>query len=98
MRTTAIGIGMTALIAFACASAQAQSWMPPAEKERCPSKWGAGDERGSGNHMKPASVLKAAKLIHESPDFTRTWKAWHTERAAAAAKEPTGSRKRRKKT
>ena len=63
MRTTAIGIGISALFAFASAAAQAQSWMPPAEAQRCPSKWGAGDERGSGNHMKPASVLKAAKLI-----------------------------------
>jgi 16S rRNA (uracil1498-N3)-methyltransferase len=35
------------------ATAQAQSWQPPAERQRCPSKWGAGDERGSGNHMKP---------------------------------------------
>ena len=63
MRATAVRIGMTGLFAFACAAAQAQSWMPPPESQRCPSKWGAGDERGSGNHMKPASVLKAAKLI-----------------------------------
>ena len=35
----------------------------PAENQRCPSKWGAADERGSANHMKPASVLNAAKLI-----------------------------------
>ena len=28
-----------------------------------PSKWGAADERGSGNHMKPASVLRATQLI-----------------------------------
>jgi len=41
----------------------AQTWKPPAESERCPSKWGAGDERGSANHMKPASVLAATKLI-----------------------------------
>jgi kynurenine formamidase len=41
----------------------AQSWRPPAESERCPSKWGAGDERGSGNLMKPETVLKAAQLI-----------------------------------
>ena len=33
------------------------------ESKRCPSKWGAADERGSGNHMKPASVLNAVKLI-----------------------------------
>ena len=41
----------------------AQSWTPPSEAQRCPSKWGAGDERGSGNLMKPEQVLKAAKLI-----------------------------------
>ena len=43
--------------------ATAQSWTPPSESQRCPSKWGAGDERGSGNLMKPEQVLKAAKLI-----------------------------------
>ena len=43
--------------------AAAQSWQPPAESERCPSKWGAGDERGAANHMKPAAVLTAARLI-----------------------------------
>jgi kynurenine formamidase len=45
------------------ATADAQSWKPPADNQRCPSKWGAGDERGSGNHMKPESVLKATRLI-----------------------------------
>ena len=59
MKTAAIRLSVNALIAFACAGAQAQSWMPPPESQRCPSKWGAGDERGSANHMKPASVLKA---------------------------------------
>jgi hypothetical protein len=43
--------------------ATAQSWTPPTESQRCPSKWGAADERGSGNLMKPEQVLKAAKLI-----------------------------------
>ena len=43
--------------------AGAQTWKPPAESERCPSKWGASDERGSANHMKPALVLNAARLI-----------------------------------
>ena len=43
------------------ASAQ---WRPPAESQRCPSKWGAGDERGSGNHMKnPETLLRGARLI-----------------------------------
>ena len=44
-------------------AAPAQTWKPPAESERCPSKWGAGDERGSANHMKPDAVLNAARLI-----------------------------------
>lgn len=45
------------------ASAYAQSWRPPADDQRCPSKWGAGDQRGSANHMKPETVLRAARLI-----------------------------------
>ena len=40
-----------------------QSWRPPTESERCPSRWGADDERGSMNHQKPAAVLKATRLI-----------------------------------
>src|SRR2546426_29532 len=44
-------------------ASHAQSWRPPAENQRCPSKWGAGDERGSGNHMKPETVLRATRLI-----------------------------------
>jgi kynurenine formamidase len=51
--------------AFSAASSaiQAQSWQPPADDQRCPSRWGASDERGSGNHMKPETVLRAARLI-----------------------------------
>jgi kynurenine formamidase len=45
------------------ASANAQSWQPPADDQRCPSKWGASDQRGSANHMKPETVLRAARLI-----------------------------------
>ena len=43
--------------------AGAQTWKPPAESARCPSKWGASDERGAANHMTPAAVLNAARLI-----------------------------------
>ena len=55
----------TLATAFACVAAQAQAptWTVPAESVRCPSKWGAADERGSANHMKPASVLRATQLI-----------------------------------
>ena len=51
------------LVGTVAAQAQAPSWTVPPESQRCPSKWGAGDERGSGNHMKPQTVLNAVKLI-----------------------------------
>ena len=47
----------------AAGAVAAQGWRPPAENRRCPSKWGAGDERGAANHMKPETVLRATKLI-----------------------------------
>jgi kynurenine formamidase len=56
-------MALAAVSALTCAPALAQSWTVPPESQRCPSKWGAGDERGSGNHMKPASVMRAAQLI-----------------------------------
>ena len=40
-----------------------QQWEMPSDAQRCPSKWGAKDEIGSGNLMKPEMALKAAKLI-----------------------------------
>src|SRR5260221_7464976 len=42
----------------------AQAWNVAPESQRCASKWRAGDERGSGNHMKnPQNVLRGARLI-----------------------------------
>ena len=52
-----------AMALFSASVANAQTWTVPTPAERCPSKWGAGDERGSANHMKPESVLKATRLI-----------------------------------
>ena len=69
MRPTASTIAITCLIlvnlAFATSDARAQSWSPPPREERCPSKWGAGDELGAVNHMGPETVLRAAGLIRE---------------------------------
>jgi kynurenine formamidase len=45
------------------APAGAQGWNTPTDAQRCPSKWGAGDTRGSANHVKPASVLAAMQLV-----------------------------------
>ena len=50
-------------IASTAVAQQAPTWSPPAEKDRCPSKWGAGDERGAVNHIGPATVMNAIKLI-----------------------------------
>jgi kynurenine formamidase len=49
--------------------AAAQTWQPPTDSQRCPSKWGAGDQRGAGNHMKPETVLRAARLIKTGEVF-----------------------------
>src|SRR5260370_26481037 len=49
--------------AVAQTPSQTPSWLPPADSARCPSKWGAGDERGAANHMKAQTVLNAVKLI-----------------------------------
>src|SRR6266581_2312056 len=50
-----LGLGGTAL--------HAQTWQMPPDSQRCPSKWGADDQRGSGNLMKPETVLRATRLI-----------------------------------
>jgi len=65
MRMSTIALGLAAVVGASSAvfAQQAPTWSPPAEKERCPSKWGDKDERGSMNHQKAAAVLKAASLI-----------------------------------
>jgi kynurenine formamidase len=64
MKRITMGVIVSVVVMMATAAhAQAPSWTVPDESKRCPSKWGAADERGSGNHMKPASVLNAVKLI-----------------------------------
>jgi kynurenine formamidase len=65
---------LTALIAaaslgFGVGEAAAQGWQPPADSARCPSKWGAADQRGSANHMKPETVLRAVRLIKTGEVF-----------------------------
>jgi kynurenine formamidase len=47
----------------AAGAAGAQTWRPPTDAERCPSPWGAADERGAGNLKGPELVLRAARLI-----------------------------------
>jgi kynurenine formamidase len=64
----------TAIAALLCClglalPAAAQSWSPPSPQERCPSKWGAADERGAANMMDAANVLRAARLIRTGEKF-----------------------------
>ena len=42
---------------------EAQRWSLPAAADRCPSRWGAADRRGSMNLMTPERAKRAAALI-----------------------------------
>lgn len=66
MKISAIVAALSLLVA---AQATAQSWTPPSDAQRCPSKWGAADQRGAGNHMKPETVLRATRLIRSGETF-----------------------------
>src|SRR5258708_27718087 len=63
MKAVTFGAALAMVFSAAAAFAQTPSWTVPPESARCPSKWGAADERGSGNLMKPEAVLNAVKLI-----------------------------------
>jgi len=68
--THSIALALTTAAALALAAPlHAQSWKMPPDSERCPSKWGAGDQRGSGNLMRAETVLRAAKLIKSGEVF-----------------------------
>lgn len=90
-------------LALFAGTAGAQSWQPPGPEQRCPSKWGASDERGAANHMKPETVLRAARLIrtgeaielgrvlsHDMPLFAGRQFDLHTKRTNG----PLGANKR----
>ncbi|MSQ55673.1 MAG: cyclase family protein [Betaproteobacteria bacterium] len=59
------------LTAFSAVTTAAfgQGWAPPAADKRCPSKWGAADQRGSANLMTPETVMRATRLIKEGKVF-----------------------------
>ncbi len=69
MRPVAKMTSIMAALALSGLLARAQTWQMPADEQRCPSKWGAGDQRGSGNLMKPETVLRAARLIKTGEVF-----------------------------
>jgi kynurenine formamidase len=50
-------------LGLASSSVVAQTWTVPTPAQRCPSKWGAADERGSMNHQTAKAVMAARNLI-----------------------------------
>ena len=63
MKTRIILSSLAAVLMLPALPSLAQTWTPPAANERCPSKWGAADERGAANLITPDVVLRAARLI-----------------------------------
>ena len=55
--------GGVATLGLAATPVQAQGWTPPASAQRCPSRWGAADRRGSMNLMTPDRAKRAATQI-----------------------------------
>lgn len=64
LRTLLCQLAGAAMLAPFSAMPQ-DGWVPPPADKRCPSKWGAADERGAANLMTTDSVLKAARLIRQ---------------------------------
>jgi kynurenine formamidase len=64
MTKTILSAGL-GLVLFIGTSVSAQDWKPLPSDRRCPSKWGAADERGAANLMTPETILKAVRLVKE---------------------------------
>ena len=69
MRNLFAASAFAILFAGCAGGAHAQPFQMPPDAERCPSKWGAGDERGSANWVKPDIILRAARLIRTGEHF-----------------------------
>jgi kynurenine formamidase len=69
MRPVIFALNLAVTLGFGATTLHAQSWQMPPDDQRCPSRWGAGDQRGSGNWMKPETVLRAARLIRTGQVF-----------------------------
>jgi len=63
MQPKMIGAAVGVALGLASLSAAAQTWTVPSPSQRCPSKWGAADERGSMNHQNARAVMNAQRLI-----------------------------------
>ena len=69
VRAACAGALLAGLAGAPWRSATAQGWMPPPPEQRCPSVWGAADERGAANLQSAESVLAAARLIRDGKTY-----------------------------
>ncbi|MEA2984847.1 MAG: hypothetical protein QOD94_1101 [Alphaproteobacteria bacterium] len=69
MQSVVIVMAVALSAVFGSSALHAQTWQMPPDNQRCPSKWGGEDQRGSGNWMKPETVLRAANLIRTGEVF-----------------------------
>jgi len=69
VRAACAGALLAGLAGAPWRSATAQGWMPPPPEQRCPSVWGAADERGAANLQTAESVLAAARLIRDGKTY-----------------------------
>jgi kynurenine formamidase len=60
-----LAAALTFMLSGFAQSATAQVWNMPPPEQRCPSKWGAADERGAANMQTPQTVMKATREIRE---------------------------------
>jgi kynurenine formamidase len=67
-------------------SALSQSWRPAPPDKRCPSPWGATDERGAANRMDAHTVLRGLRLVKEG-------KVYELGRVLEAAMPTLGARR-----
>ena len=69
VRAACAGALLASLAGAPWRTATAQGWMPPPPEQRCPSVWGADDERGAANLQSAESVLAAARLIRDGKTY-----------------------------
>jgi kynurenine formamidase len=69
VRAACAGALLAGLAGAPWRTATAQGWMPPPPEQRCPSVWGADDERGAANLQSAERVLAAARLIRDGKTY-----------------------------
>jgi kynurenine formamidase len=69
MRIWLLAAAIGATCAFGLGPSAAQTFQMPPDQERCPSRWGADDQRGSANWVTPETVLRATRLIKTGEIF-----------------------------